>query len=261
MCRSSLYARTGTGLQKPADTLEHRQLSAKLHCLFGIPSSNTGRRVLSTHPFARSRVYDLRNYTDKTKWGPFQDDGSMKVDWEMVESLMVILGYNSGLCCRRFQPKFSPPWSDVLEGVVPERAKMAPEYPMKLLYEPDIPLVLKDPYNVSGVWSRVSFPPMMRHVFLVVQEPVTNECWQIVCFLDYNDLYSFNFSEEAMKHPSDEPRDPSDTLSWTSKSPQSPRAISSITRHCRLCTLAASRDPSMCLGTQTQTRELKALCD
>jgi hypothetical protein len=28
-----------------------------------------------------------------------------------------------------------------------------------------------------------------------------------VCFLDYNDLYAFNFSEEALKHPSDEPRD------------------------------------------------------
>jgi hypothetical protein len=156
MCRSSLYARAGTDLQKPADSNEHRQLSAKLHCLFGIPSSNTGRRVLSTHPFARSRVYDLRNYTDKTKWGPFQDDGSMKVDWEMVESLMIILGYNSGLCCRRFQPRFSPPWSQVLEGVVPERHKMAREYSAKILYEPDVPLIMKDPYNVSGVWSRVS---------------------------------------------------------------------------------------------------------
>jgi hypothetical protein len=155
MCRSSLYARAGTDLQKPADDEEGRQLSAKLHCLFGIPSSNTGRRVLSTHPFARAKVYDLRNYTDKTKWGPYRDDGSMRVDWEMIESLMIILGYNAGLCCRRFTPRFSPPWRDVLEGVVPERAKIMPEYPAKLLYEPDVPLMLKDPYNVSGIWSRV----------------------------------------------------------------------------------------------------------
>jgi hypothetical protein len=28
-----------------------------------------------------------------------------------------------------------------------------------------------------------------------------------VCFLDYNDLYSFNFSQEALEHPSDQPRD------------------------------------------------------
>jgi hypothetical protein len=159
MCRSSLYSRAGTELQKPAEDEEGRQLSAKLHCLFGIPSpdvSSLGQRVLSTHPFARSKVYDLRNYTDKTKWGPYRDDGSMRVDWEMIESLMIILGYNAGLCCRRLMPRFSPPWKDVLEGVVPERARSIPDYSGKLLYEPDVPLVLKDPYNVSGVWSRVS---------------------------------------------------------------------------------------------------------
>jgi hypothetical protein len=156
MCRSGLYERAGTDLQKPAEDEEGRQLSAKIHCLFGIPSSVIGRRVLLAHPFARSKVYDLRNYTDKTKWGPFRDDGSMRTDWEMIESLMIILGHNSGVCCRRFQRRFSPPWSEPLEGVVPEHAKLMPEYPAKLLYEPDVPLQLKDPYNVSGIWSRVS---------------------------------------------------------------------------------------------------------
>ncbi|KAH8695803.1 hypothetical protein GQ44DRAFT_634574 [Phaeosphaeriaceae sp. PMI808] len=184
MCRSSHFEHAGTELQKPADDEEDRQLSAKLHCLFGIPLSNTGRRVLSTHPYARSRIYDLRNYSDKTKWGPFRDDGSMRVDWEMVESLVIILGYNSGLCCRRFQPKFSPPWSMPFEGIIRSRAKILSECSTELLYEPDIPLQLKDPYNVSGVWSR------------------------IVCFLDYNDLWNFNFSNPAMSVPSHQPRDP-----------------------------------------------------
>ncbi|KAH4187826.1 hypothetical protein HBI45_159210 [Parastagonospora nodorum] len=184
MCRSSLYSRAGNELQKPANNEEGRQLSAKLHCLYGIPASTTGNRVLSTHPFARAKVYDLRNYTDHTKWGPYRDDGSMRVDWEMIESLMIILSYNAGLCCRRYLPRFSPPWKNVLEGVVPERAKVMPEYSTKLLYEPDVPLMLKDPYNVSGIWSR------------------------IVCFLDYNDLFAFNFSEDALRHPSDQPRDP-----------------------------------------------------
>lgn len=50
--------------------------------------------------------------------------------------------------------------------------------------EMDIPLNLRDPYNISGVWSR------------------------IVCFLDYNDLYHFNFSEEAVRWPAGEPREP-----------------------------------------------------
>jgi hypothetical protein len=31
---------------------------------------------------------------------------------------------------------------------------------------------------------------------------------QIVCFLDYNDLYNFNFGSEAKKVPSDQPREP-----------------------------------------------------
>jgi hypothetical protein len=201
MCRSSLYERAGSENQRPADDDEGRQLSAKLHCLFGIPSSHIGRKVLLTHPFARSKIYDLRNYTDKTKWGPFRDDGSMRTDWEMVEGLMIILGYNSGLCCRRFQPKYSPPWTQPLQGVVPERAHIMPEYPKMLLYEPDVPLRLKDPYNVSGEWSRVRFAPKYDLIQL-------NFVLQIVCFLDYNDLYNFNFSNEAMKVPSDQPREP-----------------------------------------------------
>ncbi|KAF2825229.1 hypothetical protein CC86DRAFT_325183 [Ophiobolus disseminans] len=187
MCRSSLFKYAGTELQKPANDEEGRQLSAKLHCLFGIPSSQTGNRALSVHAHARSRIYDLRNYTDKTQWGPFQDDGSMNVDWEMIESQMIILGYNSNLCCRRFQKRFSPPWGEPLQGVVPERAKIMPEYPAKLLYEPDVPLRLKDPYGVSGVWSR------------------------IVCFLDYNDLYNFNFDTQALRIPPDQPRAPLST--------------------------------------------------
>lgn len=156
MSRSSLYCRAGKATQIPADDEESRQSSAKLHCLFGIPSNNVGRRVLSTHPYARSRVYDLRNYTDQTKWGPFREDGSMKVDWEMVESMMIVLSYNSGLCCRRFLHRFRPPWSDPLEGVIPEYDEvMSSPLLNKIPREPEIPLRLKDPYNVSGIWSRV----------------------------------------------------------------------------------------------------------
>lgn len=157
MSRSSLYTRAGTELQRPADTPSERQLSAKLHCLFGIPSSNVGRRVLSAHPFARSKVYDLRNYTEGTGWGPFLNDGNFRVDWEMVESLMIVLGYNSGLCCRRFQPRFSPPWVTPLQGVVPEKDKLKRrrEWDVSMLSEVDVPLRMRDPYNISGVWSRV----------------------------------------------------------------------------------------------------------
>lgn len=184
MCRSSLYSRAGTDYQKPADDEEGRQMSAKLQCLFGITSTSGGRRSLSTHPYARSNVYDLRNYTDKTQWGPFRKDGSMKADWQMIESIMIVLGYSSGLCCRRFQAKFRPPWTDPFEGVIPERARIMPPYPASLPMELEVPMHLKDPYNVSGIWSR------------------------IVCFLDYNDLYHYNLDEDAVRWPADQPRDP-----------------------------------------------------
>ena len=132
-----------------------RQLSAKIHCLYGIPTTIVGRRALSTHPYARSRIYDLRGYTEANEWGPFRDDGSMYVDWEMVESLMVILGYNSGLCCRRYLQRFQPPWSEPFEGVVVEKNSVLPDYPLTLVKEMEIPLDLKDPYGVSGVYSRI----------------------------------------------------------------------------------------------------------
>lgn len=157
-----MYGRVGRLNVKPVDDVEGQQLSAKLHSLYGIPSSNLGRRVLSTHPYARSRVYDLRNYTDNTKWGPFRDDGTMRVDWEMIESIMIVLGYSSGLCCRRFLQRFRPPWSQPLEGIIPERSKLMPDYPPTLLMEPDVPLQLKDPYNVTGVWSRVRSPLLSK---------------------------------------------------------------------------------------------------
>lgn len=166
MCRSSLFGRMEKCNQKAAADEEGRQLSAKLHCLFGIPGTNAGRRVLQTHPYARSRVYDLRKYSDKNAWGPFREDGSMKVDWEMVESLMIVLSYNSGLCCRRFLHRFQPPWSEPLGGVIPERKGIIPEYTPKLLKEPDVPLHLRDPYDISGIWSRVGPFSHRRHVKL-----------------------------------------------------------------------------------------------
>jgi hypothetical protein len=155
--RSSLYDRAAIYPRKAALTVEERQLSAKLHCLYGLPTSPEGRRALSVHPYARSRVYDLRNYNEANEWGPFRNDCSMRVDWEMVESLMVILGYNSELCCRRFLEKFTPPWTDrPFTGVVREEKFIKPDWPTSLLESPlKIPLDVQDPYGVSGLYSRV----------------------------------------------------------------------------------------------------------
>ena len=55
-----------------------------------LPARNTHL----THPYARSRVYDLRNYTEKNFWGPFQDDSSANVDWERVEAALIVITHN-----------------------------------------------------------------------------------------------------------------------------------------------------------------------
>lgn len=160
MCRSSLYARAGSPNQRPADDEEGRQLSAKLHSLFGFPPLSVGRSDLSAHPYARSRVYDLRNYTNKTQWGPFRKDGSLRVDWEMIESLMIVIGYNSYLCSQTDPNLHQLPWFRALDGLIPvgehRSGQSQPDY-MTLLRQPDVALDIKDPYGVSGIYGRVSY--------------------------------------------------------------------------------------------------------
>ena len=162
-----------------------RQLSAKLHCLYGIPvrtvrktrESSPPRYSLrhdtaNIHPYARSRVYDLRQHTeDGTFWGPFLDDGLQTVDWEKLEAIMIILDYNL-----RRSTEVHRQYEGVLElqdepwvGATP-RSFISPLQCAPM--EPTLPLETQDPYNVTGTWTRV------------------------VCFLDYTELYNFNFGDD-----------------------------------------------------------------
>ncbi|KAJ9657320.1 hypothetical protein H2201_008224 [Coniosporium apollinis] len=218
LCNSSLYEAGETHLnahyQTPIRPIpssapiaeRERQLSAKLHCLYGAPidvnwkASDRSETLDATesmeavtkiyrciNPYARSRVYDLRRYTEQTFWGPFVDDGSERVDWEMLESIMVVLGYNLGMFSERTRGLFGPVWDKPFEGAVPGSfvppAKDEPfcskhtrhdsglaEAPT-LTKEPSLSLDARDPYGITGTWRRV------------------------VCFLDYNDFYRFNFSD------------------------------------------------------------------
>lgn len=174
----------------------YRQLSAKLHCLYGVPidsvhkgtsaSSRYSLRSYSApiHPYARSLVYDLRQHTDHNLWGPFQNDGSLDVDWEKIEAIMIVLHHNM---------KLSTETHHVFEGMMDVQDKpfvgaSAHSFvfpPMDVPMQPALPLEAQDPYNVTGTWMRV------------------------VCFLDYGELYDFNFNGETV--PDDQPRQPIDT--------------------------------------------------
>lgn len=222
LCSSSLFERAGDKFQEPAETEELRQLSAKLHCYFGVPidelpqrsfrsmfasrhptldlelkpsaCTRSQSRNLTTHPFARSKVYDLREYTDDTLWGPFMDDGSGRVDWEKVEAIMIVLGYNLNKFYRRSEGRFPQIWKDEWTGATPYSYRSEPRpAPVKDVEQDEETLKIRelalsldaqDPYGVTGSWMRV------------------------VCFLDYNDLYAFNFSDRI---PDDQLREPIDT--------------------------------------------------
>ncbi|KAI6785446.1 uncharacterized protein J7T54_007088 [Emericellopsis cladophorae] len=152
------------GVNTPGEIRRKRQLSAKLHTLYGQPILNYGRtRSCKTHPYAVSRVYDIRGFTEDNRWGPWNSDGT--VDWEKVEAINIVLGKNvkgrwpGG---KIFDEVWDCPFGGAYRGAfVPKN-------------EPDDDelddLDKRDPYGVSGSWYR------------------------IVCFLDYSDFFHFNFT-------------------------------------------------------------------
>lgn len=162
LCSSSLYERARhdsgtlsatTVCDAPATKVEHR-LSAKLHSLYGVPVEYLKRtRCKPAYPYAASKVYDLRQYTDQTFWGPFLDDGSQDVDWEKVEAIMVVLGHNLQSFSDRTNGIFEPVWTDPFLGATPN-SYLARASPLSkgLSGSPG----LDDPYDVTGTWMRVS---------------------------------------------------------------------------------------------------------
>jgi hypothetical protein len=220
LCSSSLFHEERAGALfasiEAAEDANARQASAKMHCLYGVPidtpprkpifnlmqpdlsigpSGSTRSHIFSrepmTHPWARSRVYDLQEYTPQTLWGPFHNDGSHRVDWEKVEAIMIVLGHN----IRRYQGREESPvhgvWMEPFKGASPNTFHPATPpvlppgtsaaAPQQEIHDEDedsevfkirelaLKLDALDPYGVTGTWMRV------------------------VCFLDYNDLYAFNF--------------------------------------------------------------------
>ncbi|KAH6895855.1 hypothetical protein B0T10DRAFT_558027 [Thelonectria olida] len=165
--RSSLFERVRNERHGPVTSdgsamAAVRQRSAKLHCLYGKPILHVGPHHQRTYPYAASKVYDLRQYTRDTRWGPFLDDGSDRVDWEKVEAIIVVLVYNlsqrvdvESLFYEAWNAPFSGSWPGSFSQPSPS--------------SPPSNLELRDPYGVTGVWYR------------------------IVCFLDYNTLFSYNF--------------------------------------------------------------------
>jgi hypothetical protein len=205
LCASSIFAEAGSTYQSPATTEEERQLSARLHVLYGIPIEPSKRTCMPLHPYARARVYDLRRYNENTEWGPFMNDGSGRVDWEKVETIMVVLAFNLKVFTENRCRHSDFTWPEQFKGCSPNSYNSIPIgddsvsgssikvfLPVDLapLYtQPALPADALDPYGVTGTWRRV------------------------VCFLDYTDLYAFNFESDPLED--DTPRPPINTQEAT----------------------------------------------
>jgi len=97
-------------------------------------------------------VYDLRNYTEETMWGPFLPDGKATVDWEKMEAAMIVLGHNLREFNKSTDGIFKSVWTSPWLGTSPGSFN-----PLSLmeLPEPLPPPKPEDPYNIEGTWIRV----------------------------------------------------------------------------------------------------------
>jgi hypothetical protein len=155
LSHSNIYQRAL--LPKPTPpcliTPTQRQAAAKLHCLYGVPMLLPKRTHFAPiYPYACSVVYDMRNYTDDNFWGPFLDDGTATVDWERVEAIMLVLGYNLNMFSNDTHGLFRPVWVDPFRGANP--GSFAP-ISLTKGQVPEGPKNTLDPYNITGTWMRV----------------------------------------------------------------------------------------------------------
>jgi hypothetical protein len=227
LCKSSLFASTRLPTDTPASSQALRQLSAKLHVFSGmeveppcfynsgtIATRSTLEGVQQVHPYARSRVYDLRRYQRTNHWGPFLNDGSSAVDWEKVQSIMLIILYNTRMYAERGGSDFSPPHI----GPAGFRARRLPRSPSsrRRAFSGPSASIFDTPFYGLAPNSYISQPLPTPHRAtpnpdLAVQDPygVTGTWMRIVCFLDYSDLYNFNF--DGPRPPDSEEREPINT--------------------------------------------------
>ncbi|TDL28888.1 hypothetical protein BD410DRAFT_781447 [Rickenella mellea] len=146
-------------------TEEEVQLTARLRCYLGFfDEDKVGRPSAELRTVARCFVYDLRNYSSSNRWGPYIRDNSRRVNWKHVEAIITVVYLNL--------VHLGGMWQDTRPplGVEATRAYSAPGS------------LHRDPRDWAGVEG----------------------CWRrYVCFMDYRDLFAFNFSTTTDVGPYD----------------------------------------------------------
>ncbi|KAF3205950.1 hypothetical protein TWF679_009129 [Orbilia oligospora] len=85
-------------------------------------------------------------------WGPFRADGSGRVDWEKLEAIMVVLGFNLKVLVEESDMPIGNLWGVKFRGAIPYSA---PHLKPNLDNRLELPLDLRDPYGATGTWLRV----------------------------------------------------------------------------------------------------------
>ncbi|KAK3398632.1 hypothetical protein B0T20DRAFT_214038 [Sordaria brevicollis] len=194
------------------------------------------------YPYAVAKVYDLREYTNKTRWGPFRADGSDKVDWEKMEAILLVLRTNIKLKELDRIPMvgnvWNTPFAGCWEGSLCElpRAGSNSEGGQG-------PLGVGSGYGGWFLWGNVHDDDDWgsdiagddgmeeeveedgdsedgdleededeRDLKLEREDPygVSGVWLRVVCFLDYTDFFSFNFPDDSLPIPEHMPRPPLD---------------------------------------------------
>jgi len=260
LCRSSIFPLAKPSVWTAGSTENLRQLSAQLHVLCGMdlesawpsPDEMACPHILEeqgvnpnlfplrfVHPYARSRVYDLRRYTESNLWGPFMNDGSERIDWEKVQAIMIVIAFNlriyterslrprprSGLRTSSVTPLWEsrssttsqPSTSSSASTSSSSAASTSPSRPSSSkhsaqLWDEPFQGIAKDSFVSQPLGDGDGLVPItlapVLHPELEALDPygVTGTWTRIVCFLDYNDLYTFNFETEYAPLPQE--RDP-----------------------------------------------------
>ena len=167
-------------------TSQISQASAKVSCLYGIPSAESLEEVLDLNPsklrsHARAKIYNIQQYSMNNRWGPFQSDYSNDADWEKLQAIAILVVLNvSSLEWNDSQgTAIIDRWNVPFSGVIP--GSFRSPRPYTHCEDPSV-FDKDDPYGITGTWDR------------------------IVCFLDYTDFYHFNFKDGRIPQP--EPRAP-----------------------------------------------------
>lgn len=131
---------------------------------------------------SRTQVYDLRNYRPDNSWGPYLVDG--KINWVHIEALINVILYNLTTIPKPHASSSAPPHPPL--GLDALKAYSAPG---------TCPSKVDDWAGVEGTWRRY------------------------VSFMDYRDLYAFNFSPTSFHSDASPYASASETPGVTTRDP------------------------------------------